>query len=243
MAMNKEVPKGLPEEAGKYATKDQLIIPSEPSKEALALLNKAERVGFGRIFAVHRFSDVRLTQDIQIPGWNKKPRSWYWDQIAKGTIDPDAAKLPGTEVLIDKIRRPNYSIGRQLHKNDPLAPFLKKLRKEKKLPTLKVSPDTSRFGIPPDELYPIVFAEMTNRLEHEVRLATEIEFNLLGNFVYPYFGEANTAEWLHDKFGDGDRLFGGISDDGGLAYVNCAMPHIRDVIITFRPLVVVSPKA
>lgn len=227
----------------KTLSRDQIIVPSEPSREALALLKKAETAGLGGIFAVHRFSDVRLTNDTQVQGWNKKPEQWYWDQTAKGTISSDSAKLPGAEVLIDKIKRPNYSNGRQLHENDPLAPFLRTLRKEKKLPTIKGIPDTSRFGISPDELYSTVFAEMANRLEFEVRLPTEIEFNISGNFAYPHFGEANTAEWLHDKFGGGGRLVGGRSGDGGLTYVFCSWSVDHHDYIAFRPLVVVSPKA
>lgn len=233
---------GQPEVA--VFSKDQLIAPSEPSKEALALLKKAEQAGFGGILQVIRFSNVRLTQDTWVPGWDKKPEQGYWDYIANESISPDAAKLPGAEFLIDTIRRPNYDNGRQLHENDPLGPFLQTLRKERKIMTFKGLPDTSRFGIPPDELYPVVFAEMANRLEREVRLPTEAEFNIAGNFTYPYFGEVNTAEWLHDKFGvGGRRLLGGDFDFDGLSYVYRHWSGLRHGCIAFRFLVAVSPKA
>lgn len=226
-------------------SKDQLILPKEPSPKALRLLKRAEEIGWGGLFAVHSLSAVRLTKDTRVPGWNKKPSDWYWEQIKKGTISKDAAQLPDVEILIDKTPRPNYKNGKQLHEYDPLGPFMARLRKEKRISLSKDIPETSRFWTPPEpDLTEVVFPEMLSLLGEDasaVRLPTETEFNILGNFSYPYFGEADTSEWLNDKFEGGNHLIGGGSGDGGLAGVYRYWSGNRNGYVTFRPLVVISP--
>lgn len=237
----------LPENQGLLSRAD-LILPKEPSPKALGLLKRAEEVGLGGIFAVHSLSGIRLTKDTQVLGWNKKPEDWYWEQIKSGTIGKDAARLPDVEILIDKTRRPNYlKDGKQLHENDPLGSFMARLRKEKKISSNKGISETSRFWASPDpELTQVILPEMAKLLGEdasEVRLPTEIEFNILGNLIYRHFGEVDTTEWLNEKFLGERRLFGGNSVDGGVTSFNCLWSD--DVLghFTFRPLVVVSPKA
>ncbi|MBF8249643.1 MAG: hypothetical protein HW400_244 [Candidatus Levybacteria bacterium] len=230
----------------KRFSKDQLVLPETAiPQEVSAILQRAEKAGIG-VFEPYRLSGVTLNKDSKVDGWNKKPESWYWKQIENGEVSQDTSKLPDTWVLIDKTVRPDYQNGKQLHENDSFGPLLKRLRKEKKIQTVKGIPDTSRFGISPDELTQVVLPEIAKILGVDasaVRLPKEIEFNIIGNFEHPEWGKANTWEWFADKFGDDDRLVGGLSGYGGLARVRHFWSGDRGDFIAFRPLVVVSPKA
>lgn len=134
--------------------------------------------------------------------------------------------------------------GTQLHKNDPLGSFLARLREERKIwPTTGI-PQTSRFYIDAGDLNQVVFPTMAKLLGEDaskVRFPTEIEFNILGNFIYTHFGEADTSEWVDDIVADSLRLHSGNSSFGDLTPVGWSLYHKE--LITFRPLVVVSPKA
>lgn len=230
----------------KVLSRRELILPSESTrKEVLDILHRAEKAGIG-IFDAHLLSDVILTEATEIPGWNRKPEQWYWDQVKNGKVDKDAPKLPGSWVLIDRTERPNYKDGRQLHRDDLLASILRQLRIDKKILTKKYIPQDSRFGISLDELREVVLPEIAELLgvdKSSVRLPKEIEFNVLGNLKYPHFGQANTSEWLEDNFGDNSCLFGGNSGIGGLAAVHYRRSGDHSGFVAFRPLVVVSPKA
>ena len=225
---------------------DQLILPETAlPQEVSAILQRAEKAGIG-VFEAHHLSDITLTKDTNVEGWDKKPENWYWDQIKNGEVSPDAAKLPGSWVLIDKTPKPDYKDGKQLHEKDPFGPLLVKLREDKKIQSIKGMPDTSRFGISHNELTQVVLPEIAKLLgvdASQVRLPKEIEFNLIGNLKHPEWGNTNTWEWLNDKFEDDDRLFGGSSGSGGLARVDYRWSGNHDGNLAFRPLVVVSPKA
>lgn len=190
-----------------------------------------------------------LQQDENYPGWKIKPEPWFWESIKTGRISPDAAKLEGVLVAVDRTQKAQYDGGRQLYQNDPFADLLKRLREEKKIKVpeaLKHVPETSRFGISPDELIQHVLPEIAKVLEVDssaVRLPRAIEFNVIGNLKHPEWGETNTWEWFEDKFGGAYRLFGGSSDDGGLTHVRHDWSDFHVDFIGFRPLVVVSSKA
>lgn len=226
--------------------KDQLILPHKELPQKVSdILRRAEKTGI-RVFEPYHLSGVTLQQDSNVKGWDRKPESWYWEQIKNGNVSQDAPKLPGVWVLVDKTTRPNYKDGKQLHKNDPFSPLLARLRKEGKIQTIKDIPETSRFAISPDELAQVVLPEIARLLGVEfsqVRLPKEIEFNVIGNFKHPEWGEVNTGEWFNDRFGGGVRLLGGDSGHGGLSHVLCLWSGHRHGLIGFRPLVVVSPEA
>lgn len=230
----------------KEFSRDQLILPEATlPQEVSDVLTRIEAAGFG-IFEAYHLSGVTLQQDSNIKGWDKKPENWYWEQIRNGKISQNAAKLPDSWILIDGTVRPDYEDGKQLHENDPLGTFLAKLRKDKKIEKIKGISGTSRFAISPDELTQVVLPEIAKILGVEsaqVRLPKEIEFNVIGNFKHPEWGEANTWEWFADVFEGGGRLFGGSSVNGGLTDVNGVWSGFHYDAIAFRPLVVVTPKA
>lgn len=227
-------------------SRDQLILPhKELPQEVSEVLQRAEKAGIS-VFESYHLSGVTLQQDSNVKGWDRKPESWYWEQIKNGNVSQDAPKLPGVWVLVDKTIRPNYKDGKQLHKNDPFGPLLAKLRAEGKIQTIKDIPETSRFAISPDELAQVVLPEIAKLLgldKSQVRLPREIEFNVIGNFKHPEWGEVNTGEWLNDRSGGGIRLIGGDSDDGGLSHVDRDWSDNHIDGVAFRPLVVVAPKA
>lgn len=214
----------------------------------------AENEGFN--FAPIFFPAIEFKPDSDYPGWKDKPEEWYWRQIGKrGGISEDAAKLGGFWGLLDISVRPNYNNGRQLFDNDALGNILKKGRRNGKIVVpdyLQHVPDTSRFGVSPNEQDAYVFPELAKVLNLsdkikkgivQTRRLTEMEFNFAGNLRYTHFGEANTWEWLHDNFGDGDRLDGGHSGYGGLALVYDDWSGFRDDDLGFRPLVVFLSKS
>lgn len=211
----------------------------------------AESEGFN--FVPIFFPAIEFKPDSTYPGWRFKPEEWYWKQIGKkGGISEDAAKLGGFWGLLDVSVRPNYDNGRQLFDNDALGQILKKGRQNGKIVVpdyLKHVPDTSRFGVSPDEQDAYVFPELAKVLnlsdkvkkgQVQRRRLTEMEFNFVGNLRYPHFGEANTGEWLEDNFGGGGRLYGGHSGHGGLGYVDYNWSGNLNDRLGFRPLVVFS---
>lgn len=200
-------------------------------------------------FDFYRFLAHEFNRDGDYPGWNVKPKAWFWENVAEGSISSDATKLDEMLIAIDNTPKPTYNRGRQLYQNDPFGDLLRQLRKEGKIQVprdLRHIPETSRFGISPDELTEHVLPAIAQMLEvdsSQVRDPKEIEFSVIGNRCHPEWGNTNTSEWMQDKFEDGSRLVGGDSDDGGLAYVNCHWSDGRYDGIGFRPLVVLSPKA
>ncbi len=229
-----------------------------PVAQPPALLAETLRVAEGEglsIFQPLYFPAIEFKQNSRFPGWSVKPEEWYWEQIKGGRVDKDAAKLGGYWSLFDESRRPNYDNGKQMFKDDPLEAILVMGRHEGKIEVpdyLREVPKESRFGVSPDEQDKFVFPALTDSLrlfnrEHsgqvQVRRPTEMEFNFTGNLRYPYLGQANTWEWLHDSFGDDDRLVGGCSDGGGLADVSDDWHGNRHDDTAFRPEVVFLPQA
>ena len=223
-------------------TRDQLIIPGEQiPQKVLDVIAKAEEAGFGGMFEALHLSGITLSQELQVEGWTKKPNSWYWKQLAEGTIGKDAAKLPDSWVLIDRTRRPVYYNGKQLYRSDPLGSFLKELRQGRKIERAKNVPDTSRFEILDDALVSVVLPALAEILDEEssaVRLLSVAEFNIIGNLEHPEWGAVNTSEFFKDLLGE-CPLFGGNSELGGLTNVGYLWPDLHPNNVAFRPLVVV----
>lgn len=194
-------------------------------------------------FDFYRLSAHEFKRDGDYPGWNVKPEPWFWENVANGRISEDATKLEEMLIAIDNTPKPNYDNGRQLYQSDPFAPLLERLRKEKKINVprdLRHIPNTSRFGISPNELTEHVLpaiAEMLGVDSNHVRLPKEIEFNITGNLFHPEWGNTNTLEWFADKFGDGSHLFGGDSGRGGLADVDRRWSDFRSDLVAFGPVV------
>jgi len=114
-------------------SKDQLILPEKQlPQEVSDILQRAEKAGI-KTFEPYHLSDITLTKDSKVEGWDKKPRDWYWEQIEHGNLDEDAAKLADSWILIDKTIRPNYRNGNQVHENDPFGVLMERLRKEGKV--------------------------------------------------------------------------------------------------------------
>lgn len=219
-----------------------------PPSKLFETLKIAETVGFGGIFDPIYFPEVKFGQGSNYPGWQVKPEEWYWRQIRAGKISKDAATLGGYWGLFDKSRRPDYdSNGEQMFQEDPLAPTLAEARETGKIQSAENVPKSSRFAVSPNEQDQAVFPVLRKILQLTesvaiVRRPTEIEFNFAGNLRYPHLGEADTWEWLQDKFVGGLRLVGGHSGYGGVADVGCPWSGPRHVLVAFRPLVVFSPK-
>lgn len=198
------------------------------------------------------FPHVELEETEDLPGWKAKPESWYWERIKDGSLSEDASILGGFWGLLDTSTRPSYKDGKQEFTNDALGPILSELRNRGAIRVpegYSHVPITSRFAISADEWDQAVFPELAKRLGLEekegvtVRMPSEMEFNYAGNLAYPHFGQANTWEWLQDKFGDGFRLVGGSSGGGGLSLVDDRYSGLHSVIVAARPLVVFSPNA
>lgn len=195
------------------------------------------------IFEAHFLPDVALEQNSQFPGWQIKPENWFWQNIKEGKILGDPAKLPGMWILIDGTPKPNYDRGLQMYPNDPHAPILSDLRGLGKITVpdhVRNVPEASRFGVSLEEIkaevVPRVAEELLGIDAGRIRVPKEIEFNVIGNLHHPEWGQTNTWEWLHDNFGDDDRLIGGSSDYGGLAHVDDYWPGHHYGLLGFRLL-------
>ena len=111
---------------------------------------------------------------------------------------------------------------------------------------VKHLPGESRFGVSMDKQDQVVFPRLAERWrlieaiaqgQAKIRRLKAAEFNFVGNLRLPHLGEANTWEGFEDKFGVDDRLFGGRSVPGGLAYVSYVWSDFHDGRLAFRPLV------
>lgn len=221
---------------------EDIDVPNPP-QELLDALARAEEKGI-TVFEAHFFPRIEFEQNSQYPGWNVRPEGWYWEQIKTGNVAEGAAKLDGLWVLVDGSQKPAYDKGRQLHENDPFGLILTRLRREGKIAvpdSYRHVPEISRFAVTPNEReahFNSALAEMLGVQADLVRVLRAIEFNVLGNLYHPEWGQTNTAEWFNDKFEGDDRLIGGGSDYGGLAYVYCHWSGGRGGGVGFRPLVV-----
>lgn len=216
---------------------------STPPQELFDVWTRANEQGI-TVFEAHFEAPMEFKQNSNYPGWKVKPEPWYWNQIKAGSVAKDAANLGGVWVLVDGSRKPTYGSGKQLYENDPFGPILARLRQEGKIAvpdSYKHVPETSRFAVTPDEReahFNLALADILGVDVSQIGILKEIEFNVLGNMHHPEWGQANTSEWLDDKFGDGYRLIGGHSDNGGLARVYYRWSDRRLDYWGFRPKVV-----
>ena len=172
-----------------------------------------------------------------IEGWIK-PDFKY---LTESDLPKDAMLLPGSWLLVDERPKPKYESGNQQYDNDTdfLGPVLEELRQKGLIQSFKHP--GSRFYISPQELEnPAVIeaiARAYNLKPEQITLPRMIEFNVLGNIHHPEWGESNCSEWFSDQYKAGlERLYGGRSDYGGLAYVYSLDPDDRNDFIGFRAL-------
>ncbi len=206
-----------------------------------------------RGYDLHYLPNEDLTEERDLPGWQKKPgkryspgKQWgieFFDEVKNGNLPKDATRLPGAWVLADTRQKPAYKNGTQLYPDDELmGRVLEKLRKAKALPDFNTK--TSRFNLSWEELHsPQVKAaigEALNVPPESLRLPRAIEWNFLGNAHHQDWGDTNTWEWFEDTYQSSKRLSGGHSENGGLSYVGWFEPRVRNDILGFRPLVVFS---
>lgn len=180
-----------------------------------------------------------------LKNWTK-PEQWFYDQINDGKIKPIYPDLPPTLLrgcwhLADFTVGSDYTDGSQVFTNDPLAPIIAALRKQKLVGKYDNTPaGGSRFSITPDEWQDVVLAHVASKLNvtrAQMRLERAIEFNAIGNLYDPNRGKFNIWEWFEDFFEDSFRLCGGDRGHGGLASVGYDWRGNRRDSVAGRPLV------
>lgn len=197
-------------------------------------------------FDLHYLPDEDLVKDRDLPGWEKKPKDWFYDQISEGKISADAVKLTNAWVLTDSREKPQYDNGNQMYENDDkIGNVLKKLRQQGMIENHKKA--DSRFNISWDELNRVgvkaALAKLLGVDPENLRLPRAIEWNYLGNAFHKEWGETNAWEWFEDSYDKSQtRLIGGLSDFGVLSNMNRFTPDDRAGNLGFRPLVVFSSK-
>src|SRR3989344_5023930 len=172
-------------------------------------------------FELHYLPPMDMTEDADFPGWEKKPRRWFYEEIADGRIAKDATMLPGAWLLVDGRQKPDYAKGAQMYDHDP----------------------RSRFGLSPaDFTKPEVmnaFAKALDLKPGQASLTETIVWNVLANIHHPEWGTTDTSEWQKETRGSGGRLVSGGSDLGGASDV---LWHGRpSEYVGFRPLGRFSP--
>ncbi len=207
-------------------------VPALPKEITPDMIKKWEAMGF----ELHYLPKMKLDEEADYPGWEKKPNLQYLD---KSKLAPDFLDLPGGWLLVDAREKPAYQAGDQMYKNDPLAKALEKLRKDKIIEDFKHS--KSRFNLSPEELEnPIVRQALADAIGIDVEnlsLSKYIEFNILGNIHHPEWGETNTSEWFADKYENGrGRLRDGGLGLGGRTSVSWGSPGDRFGEVGFRVL-------
>lgn len=228
---------------------------AQPPERVLEVLETAGK-RYGDMYEPIAVPTVTLRETTRYPqGWVPAAK-WFFEMLREGKIFPaDAATISQAWLLWDKTTRPNYDGGRQLYYgngNDPLSHELAELRKQGAIGIsfhTQHIPTTSRFGVSTGELdrkmLPLHAQNLGVRsdLGEQVIVPPYGLFNFIGNTRHPELGKVNTWEWMHEKFGGGDRLLGGRSDGGGLAGVCCSTSGGHYGSVGFRPLVVFPPKA
>ncbi len=245
-------PTQLVEKAHEEARAFGIDVPvSKPTEQFIETQKIAEGEGLGVFDPLH-FVAVTLSQDAKYPGLVTPLGPWLYDQIRNGYVAESSLQIDESWALFDGSERPDYDNGKQMFKDDPLAPLLEAGRRLGQIAVpshVSGVPIGSRFGVSMDEQDGFVFPKLAERLRlvdavaagtAEVRRPTVAEFNYAGNLRYAHLGEANTWEGFNDKFGDGRRLIGGYSDDGGLSSVHYCPTGLHHDGVAFRPLVVPS---
>lgn len=214
-------------------------VPKIPKEITIERLEKWQKQGL----ELHYLPDINMTEDKDFPGWSKgkRPENLY-QYIKNGKVDKDATNLPGKWVLIDVRAKPQYDDGNQMYDNDILGPVIKELREKGLIYDCKQK--DSRAYISWDDLnkdeVKKAFAKVLDAKPENIRLPRAIEWNVLGNLHHGDWGKTNTWEWFEDKHGSGNRLFGGLSDYGGLMCVDSDSSGFGSDDLGFRPLVCFS---
>ncbi len=214
-------------------------VPPLPAEITMERYEKWKEMGF----ELHYLPAEEMKKDRELPGWKKKPRDLFYENIKDKKVDADAATLPGAWILADTREKPKYQHAEQMYQDDVLAKTLEELRKKKVIGAFEV--EGSRFRISWDELHkPEVkkaIAEALDVPEKYLRLPRAIEWNYLGNAYHPSWGDTDTWEWFEDSLGEGQRrLAVGYSGIGGLSSVGWGDPGARLGDLGFRPQVVFS---
>lgn len=187
---------------------------------------------------VHFLPTVVFDNPSQFPGWKIMPESWYWQQLRGGNIlvmegsrlvKLNHAVLGGIVALIDTRKKPDYKDGKQKFSRDGfMGTVIEQLRKEGKLARYEYGPQTSRFGISPNEWeehLQAAWAEKIGLEPNQVRLEMAIEANVIPqlytNMPRKNDGQTSTWCWYEEYFeGASRRGLGGYSGRGGLADVD-----------------------
>ena len=221
---------------------DRLVIIAKPRAEIVKAWKKK---GFTNCDFFH-LTDHQFEWHGDYPDWDFKPRSWFWQSVEEGKISRDATRLKEGLIAIDTTQKPNSDGGKQLYKNDPFGDLLRNLRKEGKIQVperFKKIPETSRFGITPEELVEYVLPAIANMLgvhPDRVYLPTEMQLNIIGNRFHPEWGDKTAWELLQDRFHESSYLIGGRSDGAGLSNVDFVEVDGRNDNIGFRPVIDLS---
>src|SRR3989344_4081304 len=217
---------------------ESIPVPPLPREITPERIKNWERLGF----ELHYLPPMDMTEDADFPGWEKKPRRWFYEEIADGRIAKDATMLPGAWVLVDGRQKPDYAKGAQMYDHDPLAPVLEDLNRrgvisQSNFDETKLDP-RSRFGLSPaDFTKPEVmnaFAKALDLKPGQASLTETIVWNVLANIHHPEWGTTDTTEWQKETSGSGGRLISGRCGYGGASGVGWGgRPFGR---VGFRPL-------
>jgi hypothetical protein len=201
----------------------------------------------------HFLPKISMMTGDEYPGWKVKPEQWFYKMLFEGKLFFEVngklekittCELPGIVALIDTRLKPGYDNGKQMWEKDNfLGEIIKKMRQQKKL--ADYSHQASRFGISASEadaIKPFV-ANKLGLESNQIRLETTIERNAIPQ-IFLHMprkedGKTNTSVWTEEYFdGRDNRLSGGDSDSGGLAYVYAVVSGGRWVRRSFRFLAV-----
>ncbi len=169
-----------------------------------------------------------------------------------GVLVPNKSLIiPEQVVLIDIRLKPAYDNGRQMWDDDTAfcGNIIKMLREEGKIQEYSSGHISSRFNVSPDEwqnhIRPLL-AKLVWLRTHQMKLESGFLMNLIPQ-VYTDLprakdGTTNTSVWLEEYLGKdaSGRLYGGHSDDGGLANVRYSHVGNHWCHRSIRPLGVVA---
>lgn len=230
----------------------QEVVVSLPSQEHVDRGQRIEDAGF-TTFEPVVFPNLTIVEGFNYPpNWKFPLDPWVYQQIAEKNLKPKDLNLKELWGWLDTSVRLDWKSGDPMY--DPnmdvsLAEVLVKLREKGRISVpsyVRHLDSRSPFGASADEtknaVYPAL-AKTFGAKRGEVRDLTAAEFNFIGNWLYPHFGEARSWELLNNPFEVGYQLIGGYSGDGGLSRVSNDPSGDRDDSIRFRPLAVSPSRA
>ena len=215
--------------------RQKVIVPQPPTTFTEDLIIKLVASGMDVIY----LPSLDIVEGFLPRNW-VEPGRWFYVQIGDGKLEGFANRIKGGWYAIDTTPFVDCTDGTQMIPNDPLAPFLTKLRQERKIFQEEEIPYGSRFGISWDEWSEVIapaFAEKFGLKTKKVRLERAIEFNAFGNIYDANRGKFNSWQWFQDVFDLTNRLFGGYHRHGGLARVDFCSGGKVDARIAGRLLV------